>query len=268
MKATQRWVIKVGSNMVSTGGPLLIRAWMEQIVTLRRQHGVEVIWVSSGAISSAVKRTAFDKTRSDWQVFEKQALSAIGQPILMDQYNLALQATGMLGAQILLTADDLRHKKRRNNFQASVEQLLSWKVVPILNENDAVATDEIKFGDNDSLSAKVAVALKAQRLVILTDVDGLFDKDPRFHHDAHLVTHLKQVNKKILDTAGAVGSKHGTGGMYSKLRAAQEALKGGVETVLIKADTPAALLRIADGNYLGTTISKVKAAGRRARSSR
>src|SRR5690349_2082249 len=174
----ERWVIKAGSNMVCAGGPILLRAWMSQIAILRKQHKIEVIWVTSGAIASAVDRTAADeRNRKQKQkkrsLPEKQALSAIGQPIVMDLYNLSLQAVGLLGAQILLTADDLANKKRRENFQNTLEQLLKWQVTPILNENDAVATEEIKFGDNDSLSAKVAATAGAERLIILTDVDGL-----------------------------------------------------------------------------------------------
>jgi glutamate 5-kinase len=148
----QRWVVKVGSNVICSGGPLLIRAWMQQVATLQRKHGIEVIWVTSGAIASAVDRTGFKKR--DRLLCEKQALSAIGQPIVMDLYNLALQANGLLGAQILLTYGDLADADRRENFKSTVEQLLRWGIVPVLNENDAIASEEIKFGDNDSLSAK------------------------------------------------------------------------------------------------------------------
>ncbi len=254
-KALERWVIKVGSNMVSTGGPILLRAWMEQVVRLRREHNVEVIWVSSGAISSAVNRTDFKKTKSDWSVCEKQALSAMGQPILMDLYNLSLQATGLMGAQVLLTADDLANKERRTNFQATIEQLLQWKVVPILNENDAIATEEIKFGDNDSLSAKVASVMKADRLVILTDVDGLYEKDPRFHPEAKLISKVRKITASMMNVASEnSGSKHGTGGMLSKVRAAKEAVKGKVETILVKGDTASVLLRVAQDSYIGTVF--------------
>jgi glutamate 5-kinase len=241
--------------MVAAGGPLLLRSWMEQIVVLKREHNIEVIWVSSGAISSAVHRTDFKKTKSDWQLSEKQALSAIGQPILMDLYNLALHATGLLGAQVLLTAEDLGSKSRLTNLRATIEQLLKWKVIPILNENDAIATEEIKFGDNDSLSAKVAGALGANRLVILTDVDGLFEHDPRIHPHAKLISRVKAVNTKLLRAAGgASGSKHGTGGMLSKVKAAQVAIRKKVETVLVKGDVPSVLIKIAQNNFIGTVF--------------
>ena len=256
-KQTRRWVVKVGSQMVSAGGPLLIRAWMEQVVALKRDYQIEVIWVSSGAISSAVTRTHFTKKKSDWLLNEKQALSAIGQPILMDLYNLACHATGLLASQVLLTASDLADKTRRTNFQNSIEQLLKWEVLPILNENDAIATEEIKFGDNDSLSAKVACVTQAHRLVILTDVDGLYEKDPRLHPEARLVDRIKKVTPKHLALAGAhSGSKHGTGGMFSKIRAAQEAARGGVETLLVRGDAPGVLLRAAEDSCVGTFIEK------------
>src|SRR5947209_1220967 len=123
----RRWVIKAGSNMVCTGGPLLLRAWMQQLAILRRDHKIEVIWVTSGAIASAVDRTSFRKS-ANRTLAEKQALSAIGQPLIMDGYNIALQTTGLLGAQVLLTYDDLVNRKRRQNFANTIEQLLRWSV--------------------------------------------------------------------------------------------------------------------------------------------
>jgi glutamate 5-kinase len=194
----RRWVIKAGSNMVCGGGPLLLRAWMAQVAQLKRKHGIEVIWVTSGAIASAVDRTAFNKpvSRSFWELSEKQALSAIGQPIIMDLYNIALAANGLLGAQILLTYDDLAHDERRRNFENTLEKLLEWGVTPVLNENDAVATQEIKFGDNDSLSAKVACVTGADRLVILTDVAGLYDSDPKRNPGARRIERLVGVPRR------------------------------------------------------------------------
>lgn len=244
--------------MVCAGGPVLLRSWMQQVVSLKRQHGIEVIWVTSGAIASAVERSAFSKSRAAWALAEKQALSAIGQPMLMDLYNLAMQATGLHGAQVLLTYTDLADKKRRENFQRTLEQLLKWGVIPVLNENDAVATEEIKFGDNDTLSAKVAGVMAADRLIILTDVDGLFDKDPRLHKKARLIRQLPSVTPAML---AAVNKKEkrkpagrGTGGMFSKLKAAKEASRHGIETVLVKGDLPSVLLQIAENRFTGTLI--------------
>lgn len=250
---TERWVVKSGSNIVCSGGPLLIRSWMEQVAVLRKDFGIEVVWVTSGAIASAVKRTRFQ--RKNRQLAEKQALSAIGQPIVMDLYNLALHAEGLLGAQVLLTYDDLSDQSRLSNFRNTVNQLLDWEVTPILNENDAVATEEIKFGDNDSLSAKVAHAIGAKRLVILTDVEGLYDEDPRKNPSAQLIRSLPKVSAQLLDRASTWGnSKSGTGGMYSKLKASQEAGKRGIETWLVKGDSPSVLWQVAQGNPVGTCI--------------
>src|SRR5688500_3323811 len=128
MRRKRRWVVKAGSNIVCAGGPLLVRAWMQQIAWLRHEHGVEVIWVTSGAIASAVERTKFAQKAATRSLDEKQALSAIGQPIVMDLYNLALGATGLLGAQILLTYSDLADRDRRKNFQNTLEKLLEWGV--------------------------------------------------------------------------------------------------------------------------------------------
>lgn len=260
-KIGKRWVVKAGSNIVCGGGPLLIRAWMRQVAQLRRDFGIEVIWVTSGAIASAVDRTGFGKRNR--QLSEKQALSAIGQPIVMDLYNIALQSTGLLGAQILLTYSDLADISRRKNFRNTLEELLSWGVVPILNENDAVATEEIKFGDNDSLSAKIARVVNADRLIILTDVDGLYDQDPTRYPDAKLISRLKTVTpgllKKLESSSRApIGKKgnRGTGGMFSKIRAASEAAHAGAKAWLVRGDRPSVLLDVARGHAIGTVIGK------------
>jgi glutamate 5-kinase len=252
-----RWVIKAGSNIVCTGGPLLLRSWMRELAILRKRHGIEVIWVTSGAIASAVDRTGFAKRER--KLPEKQALSAIGQPLVMDLYNIALQTSGLLGAQILLTYSDLAHRERRENFRNTVEQLLAWDVTPVLNENDAIATEEIKFGDNDSLSAKVARVVEADRLIILTDVDGLYDRDPRGDPTARLIPSLPGVKPALLkglsdgEDRRAKGGR-GTGGMYSKIRAASEASRAGIETWLVRGDRPSVLVEVAAGKVIGTRI--------------
>lgn len=253
MAKKQRWVIKAGSNMVCAGGPLLLRSWAQQILNLKNDYNVEVIWVTSGAISTAREKLKIKKRNN--QLSEKQALSAIGQPIVMGLYNMALQAEGLQGAQILLTYDDMVNVKRRNNLKVTIETLLKWKITPVLNENDAVATEEIKFGDNDSLSARVAVHLKADRLIILTDVLGLYDSNPTENTKAQLIQSVDKISKKALTKPGLrTGSKRGTGGMYSKLLAAQMATKNGVETFLVKGDTPAVLVQLAKGVQIGTRI--------------
>ena len=251
-----RWVIKAGSQMVCGGGPLLIRAWMNQVAELKKQN-VEVIWVTSGAIASAVDRTDFKPDQGRHRSLpEKQALSAIGQPMVMELYNLGLQACGLMGAQVLLTAGDIQDKKRRENLQNSLEKLLEWGTIPILNENDAVSVAEIQFGDNDSLSSLIAEMLQAQKLILLTDVDGLYDQDPKLHPNAQIIHELDTVSAAQLKAvSGQATSKLGTGGMYSKLLAAQRAAKVGIETHLLRGDHPQNLLHILRGRNIGTRIS-------------
>jgi glutamate 5-kinase len=258
--ARARWVVKAGSNAVCLGGPLLLRDWMRQLAELRREHSVEVIWVTSGAIASAVDRTG--RRRRGGALAEKQALSAIGQPMVMDLYNLSLLAVGRLGAQVLLTRDDLAHPARRRNFQNTIEKLLEWDVTPVLNENDAVATEEIQFGDNDSLAARVALVTGAERLVILTDVEGLYDADPRRHPGARRVPTLARVTpSQLASVDSASGSRRGTGGMYSKLLAARTAQSKGIETWLVRGDRPGVLLEVAEGGDVGTRIGARASSG-------
>lgn len=257
----RRWVVKAGSNLIVSGGPLLLRAWMQQVDSLKRIHGIEVIWVTSGAIASAKERLVrspigkrIAKSRHH-DLAEKQALSAIGQPVIMDLYNLALQSVSLTGAQILLTYDDLVSRARRKNFVNTVEKLLALGVVPILNENDAVATEEIRFGDNDTLSARVAAAACADRLVILTDVDGVFDADPAKKKSAKLIARVERITASVLKKAGSrSASGRGTGGMLSKLLAAREAGRHGIETYLVKGDAFSVLTRLAEGHAVGTRI--------------
>lgn len=257
-KVKNRWVVKAGSNVICSGGPMLIRAWMAQVAQLRQRYGIEVIWVSSGAIASAMDRTQFKKKKRT--LSEKQALSAIGQPMVMDLYNLSLQSQGLLGAQVLLTYFDLSHPHQKKNLQNTIEQLLSWGVTPILNENDAVATEEIRFGDNDSLSARIAKTMNADRLVILTDVNGLYESDPRKAPKAKLISALKSVTPSLLKKVGSPseggGTPRGTGGMFSKLSAAKLSSDAGIQTHLVKGDELQVLLRIAGGEDVGTVIGR------------
>lgn len=252
-KGKQRWVVKVGSAALIEGGPLLLRAWVLQLARLKKEFNIEVIWVTSGAIASARFRTG----KKMQKLTDKQALSAIGQPILMDSYNLALQTQGLIGSQVLLTYFDLQHRSQKNNLKSTLSTLLSWNVIPILNENDAVATEEIQFGDNDLLSAKVAGLMEVDRLLILTNVDGLFDKNPDKHKDAKLIHHLPRVTQKHLEQLDPRAiSAVGRGGMYSKMRAALYAQKHGIGTWLLKADVPDVLIRIARDEEVGTRIGE------------
>jgi glutamate 5-kinase len=258
----ERWIVKAGSNLIVSGGPMLIRAWMQQVAHLRKRHQIEVIWVTSGAIATAVDFMN-EPMSAKRTVAQKQALAAIGQPLVLDLYTVGLRSQGLGAAQVLLTYEDLADANRRGNFQNTIEQLLEWKITPVLNENDAVATQEIRFGDNDSLSARVARVLGADRLIILTDVEGLFDSDPRKNPAARLISELKsvapaEIRKLEKESKGAAGTSRGTGGMLSKLMAAKLASDNGVKTHLVKGDETNVLTEIASGNRLGTLVQARK----------
>ena len=259
MKNKKVWVIKAGSQMVIDGGPLLIRDWMQQVKCLKTDYNIEVIWVTSGAIATARRQSGISGQR----LSEKQALSAMGQPLIHSLYHLGLEALGLRAAQVLLTADDLGNRKRRANLVSTLTTLIEWNVTPILNENDAVSTEEIQFGDNDRLSALVSIALQAERLILLTDVDGLYDRDPKTattKNPARLIETLAGIDKKTLALAGHGISTVGKGGMRSKLLAAKETHKHGIDTHLIRGDRPHALVSIADpkrfGKSVGTHVSR------------
>jgi glutamate 5-kinase len=238
--------------MVIAGGPTLIRSWMRQIETLDREFGVDVIWVTSGAIATARQEADFrirKQKRKAIQIGDKQALSALGQPLVMNEYNQALAKNGRLGSQVLLTADDLANGRRRKNLVRTLSTLVSWGVLPVLNENDAVSTEEIQFGDNDRLSALVAGHMNADRLILLTDVDGLFDSDPKKNRHAKLVENLNSISAKLLKSlSSSTSSGVGTGGMLSKMLAAKIARSHGIDTHLVRGDLEDALLRIAQSS--------------------
>jgi glutamate 5-kinase len=258
MAEIKRWVVKAGSKMVCEGGQRLMRSWMKQISMLGTQHQIEVIWVTSGAIAWAAHHTRFSESQKTLP--QKQALSATGQPMIMAEYQKALKSQGLVGSQVLLTADDIRSPNRRKNLQNTLNQLLLWKTIPILNENDAVATEEIQFGDNDSLASQVAIMMKAEKLILMTDVLGLFDADPNKNPSAQLIPYCSRLGPREFRLADRKSvSKQGTGGMYSKLLAADKASKAGITTHLVRGDLPKNLLRIANGLPLGTQVGGANA---------
>jgi glutamate 5-kinase len=250
-QAKRIWVIKAGSSTLAEGGPLLIRSWMNDIAELQQSHRIQFVWVTSGAIASGRTRTGKSKSQ---KVPEKQALSAIGQPLLMNLYLTALQSLGLVGAQVLLTASDMADPERAHNLQSTLRTLLQWNCIPVLNENDATATEEIRFGDNDQLSAQVSRLVGAEKLILLTDVAGLFDRDPHRFSKAKLLSKIQGVSDKTLRLAGGTTSSVGTGGMRSKLLAAKIASESGIVTHLVEGMTPHILKQVALGNPVGTTV--------------
>jgi glutamate 5-kinase len=217
---------------------------------LLRKRGLEVILVSSGAIASGLKKIGFSKRPQS--VSQQQAVAAVGQSSLMITYEEAFGRHGHKVAQVLLTRDDLSHRRRYLNARNTLFTLLSWKIIPIINENDTVVVDEIKFGDNDNLSAMVTNLTESQLLVNLTDIDGLFDKDPRTHKDASIIRVVEKVDRRIARFASLIPGFLGKGGMASKIKAAQKIALGGTPTIIANGLKPLILKRIFSGKEEGT----------------
>ena len=255
IKNKRRWVIKVGSALVTNDGAGLdvdfIKALAQQIIFLREQD-VEVILVSSGAVAAGMAQLGINKRPE--KVNQLQASAAVGQAILIRQYEQAFAAAEFKIAQVLLTHSDIANRERYLNARSTLSTLLDLKVLAVINENDTVATDEICFGDNDSLGALVANLVDADLLVILTDQDGLYSKDPRAHKDAELIKEAEADDEKLLAMASG-GSVLGRGGMITKLTAAQKASRSGCSTVIANGRTNDVLKNIFTGKLLGTLLN-------------
>jgi len=255
LRDAHRVVIKVGSSLVTNEGRGLDEAaigeWCRQMAELVRQ-GREVIMVSSGAIAEGMKRLGWAKRPRE--IHELQAAAAVGQMGLAHMYETKLRENGLGSAQVLLTHADLADRERYLNARSTLLTLLKLGVVPVINENDTVVNDEIKFGDNDTLGALVANLVEADALVILTDQKGLFTADPRKDAGAELV-HVAQAGDAALESmAGGVGSSLGRGGMITKILAAKRAAGSGASTVIAWGREPDALLRLSRGEAIGTLL--------------
>ena len=228
----KRIVVKVGSNVLTEDQGLnlkAIRSISRQICRLI-DSGREVILVSSGAMASGVKKLGLDK-RPD-EIPKRQAVAAVGQAGLIMEYEKAFARYQKQVAQILLTGDDLNNRKRYLNARNAILMLLSWHVVPVVNENDTVMTEEIQFGDNDNLAAMITLLLDADILINLTDIDGLYTKDPRVNLDAALIPVVSTMGKDIIKFAGDIPGPLGTGGMLSKIKAAAKVTASGIPMVI------------------------------------
>ncbi len=248
----KRVVIKIGSGVISNSAGLdldRIAILCEDVLQLR-QRGYEVILVSSGAVAAG--KADLGIVGKPKTIPLKQAAAAIGQSRLMRAYKDALRQHGLKAAQVLLTRDDLANRRRYLNARNTLMTLLEYDIVPIINENDTVVVDEIRFGDNDNLSAMVTNLVEAQLLVILSDVDGLYDSDPRRTPGARLISEVERLTPDIETMAGSEGSDIGTGGMITKLKAAKRATLYGAGTAIINGQTPHNLLYLFDGHELGT----------------
>jgi glutamate 5-kinase len=252
LKPVKRVVVKVGSGVLTSKDSLnkrVINNLTKDLCHLR-EKGIEVILVSSGAIASGLKKVGLE--RRPESISHQQAVAAIGQSSLMMAYEKAFGRHGQKVAQILITRDDLNHRGRYLNARNTIFTLLSWEIVPIINENDTVVVDEIKFGDNDNLSAMVTHMSESSLLVNLTDMDGLFDKDPRIHKDARLIPVVRKVNREVMRYAGSIPGFLGMGGMASKIKAAQKVALCGAPTIIANGLKPGILKKIFMGQEEGT----------------
>lgn len=249
----QRIVIKLGTSTLTAGGSSLNRERMLEIVMQvahLHQQGHEIVVVSSGA--QAAGRERIGAPGPGRSVPAKQMLSAIGQSRLMRIYNDLFDIFEITVAQVLLTGSDLRDRTRYLNARDTLQTLIEHRIVPIINENDTTATEEIRVGDNDNLSALVASAVEADLLIMLTDQPGVFTADPRKNAEARLIEHVKQIDEELYRLAGGSGTPAGTGGMLTKLQAAHTACRSGVITIIAAGQTPDVLERITAGEPLGT----------------
>jgi glutamate 5-kinase len=252
IEQVKRLVVKVGSNVLTASNGLnlrALRAIARQIGALM-DRGVDVILVSSGAMASGVRKIGLDR-RPD-ELPRRQAVAAVGQAGLIMAYEKAFERHGRKVAQILLTSDDLTSRKRYLNARNTLNTLLEWKIVPIINENDTVSVEEIKLGDNDNLAAMIALLMDADLLIVLSDTDGLFTKDPRDHADAELIPVVTVISKDTETAAGRIPGPLGTGGMLSKINAARKVTAAGVPMVVAKGDKPDILTRLLAGEAHGT----------------
>ncbi|WNK20589.1 glutamate 5-kinase [Halomonas piscis] len=249
-----RVVVKIGSSLLTNDGRGLdeaaIGGWVDQIATLHRR-GVEVVLVSSGAVAAGMLRLGWQARPNE--VHELQAAAAVGQNGLTQSYEQHFARHDILTAQILLTHDDLSNRKRYLNALSALRTLVAMRVVPVINENDTVVTDEIRFGDNDTLGALVANLLEADALLLLTDQEGLFDADPRHNPDAALIAEGRADDPRLAAVAGDGGAL-GRGGMSTKVRAARLAARSGAVTVIAGGRQPNVLTRLMDGETLGTLL--------------
>lgn len=251
----KRWVVKIGSSLLTAQGKGLdreaINNWVSQLSRLHQQ-GLELILVSSGAVAEGMMRLGW--SQRPHALFELQAAAAVGQMGLVQAYESRFQAHGIHTAQILLTHEDLSDRSRYLNARSTLLSLLRLKVVPVINENDTVTTEEIQFGDNDSLAALVANLVEAEALLLLTDQDGLYKQDPRTNPDAELIRQVQASDTSLDQMVCGDPGKLGRGGMFTKVRAARLASRSGAVTVIANGSADDVIHRVVTGENLGTVL--------------
>lgn len=254
LSQTRRLVVKIGSALLTRDGQGLnhegIQDWAAQMAQLRAQK-LDVVLVTSGAVAAGMQRLG--RSTRPRALHELQAMAAVGQMGLVQVYETAFQRHGLHTAQVLLTHDDLADRNRYLNSRSTLRTLLDLGVIPVVNENDTVATEEIRFGDNDTLAALVANLVEADLLLILTDQSGLYDCDPRQHPEAQLIPEGEAGDKRLLEMAGGSGAL-GRGGMRTKLLAAEKAARSGAATIIVSGREKDVLARVLSGEVLGTCL--------------
>jgi len=253
LKSIKRVVIKIGSRVLTDDDGGLDYGVIGRIcedISLLRERGKQVVVVSSGAIAAG--RSELGLTEKPKTIPQKQAAAAIGQTRLMRAYEEALAPHGLKAAQLLLTSEDLGSRQRFLNARATIDTLLGYGIIPVINENDTVVVDEIKFGDNDNLSALVTNVAESDLLVILTDVEGLYSSDPGQNPDARLIPLVQGITRELERAAGGAASSVGTGGMATKVAAAKKAGKNGVPTILVAGKRAGILSAAMRGEEVGT----------------
>ena len=255
-----RIVIKIGTSTLAHPSGLLNIKRVEELCKIMsdlKNAGNEIILVSSGAIAMGVGKLSLPEKPHD--IPTRQAAAAVGQCELMYTYDKLFAEYNHTVAQILITGDDVEHENRRHNFENTILRLLQLGVLPIINENDTISTDEIVIGDNDTLGAIVAKAVSADLFILLSDIDGLFTADPHKDENARLIDVVEEITPEIEKMTGGAGSKLGTGGMTTKLKAAATANAAGIDMVIANGKNPKLLYDIVDGKNVGTKFLAKKA---------
>lgn len=248
-----RVVVKVGtSSLTHETGKLNIKK-IEQLVRVvsdLKNRGIEVVLVSSGAVGAGIGRLNLGEKPSDTR--SKQALAAIGQATLVSIYDKFFSEYGCCSAQVLLTKFILDDELHRQNTRNTFERMFEYGVIPIVNENDVISGYELEFGDNDTLSAYIARLVDAQLLIILSDIDGFYNADPSKNPDAEIIPVIREIDERITSLAGGAGSRRGTGGMQTKLKAATIVTEAGIDMIIANGAKPELIYDIFDGKHIGT----------------
>ena len=253
LRDKKKIVVKIGTTSLTHSNGSMNFERIEKlamVLSQLRSSGKQIMLVTSGAIAAGAGKLGL--TQKPEKLAEKQALAAIGQAELIKIYEKSFTNYNQIVAQVLITKDGIFHPIRRINAKNTLNTLMSMDIIPIINENDTVSTDEIEFGDNDTLSAHVSVLTEAELLIILSDVDGLYNNDPRKDQNATIISKVVEISNEIEEVAGSTGSHFAKGGMATKISAAKLCDKAGIDTIIASGENPAVIFDVLDGKEVGT----------------